>query len=95
MQVANSWGQTVDKRSFEDRRAFVQEHLELVLDSAERPFEGQRCAALCRSCVLPESTSKTGHPLWSFVILFCCKLASLPQKVSTTEVWEQKMASCS
>ena len=54
MQVANSWGQTVDKRSFADRQAFVQEHLELVLDSAERPFEGQRCAALCCLWVLPE-----------------------------------------
>ena len=47
-QVANSWGQTVDKRSFEERKAFVQEHLELVLDSAEKPLEGQRCVAALR-----------------------------------------------
>ena len=44
MQVANSWGQGVDKRSFEERKAFVQEHLELILDSAERPFDGHRYA---------------------------------------------------
>lgn len=42
MQVANSWGQSIDKGAFQDRRAFVQEHLELVLDSAEKPFDGQR-----------------------------------------------------
>lgn len=54
MQVANSWGQGVDKRSFEERKAFVQEHLELILDSAERPFDGHRyvdslhCSALSK-----------------------------------------------
>lgn len=64
--MANSWGQTVDKRSFEDRKAFVQEHLELVLDSAERPFEGQRCAPLRHplNYLLTEvHVSCTGPPL--------------------------------
>ncbi|BDA47730.1 probable DNA-directed RNA polymerase 2, chloroplastic/mitochondrial [Coccomyxa sp. Obi] len=40
--IANSWGQKVDKQSFEGRRHFVQRNLESVLDSAERPLDGHR-----------------------------------------------------
>ena len=41
-QIANSWGQAVDKGSYAERKAFVREHLDLVLDSAERPFDGHK-----------------------------------------------------
>ena len=41
-QVANSWGQSVDKGSYAERTAFVRDHLDLVLDSAERPFDGHK-----------------------------------------------------
>ena len=58
MQVANSWGQTVDKRSFEDRKAFVQENLELVLDSAERPFDGHRYFSPASTDFCAEATHK-------------------------------------
>ena len=41
-QIANSWGQSVDKGSYAERTAFVRDHLDLVLDSAERPFDGHK-----------------------------------------------------
>ena len=41
-QIANSWGQSVDKGSYAERKAFVRDHLDLVLDSAERPFGGHK-----------------------------------------------------
>jgi hypothetical protein len=40
-QIANSWGQKVDKLPFEGRRSFVEDNLELILDSAERPLDGK------------------------------------------------------
>ena len=42
VQIANSWGQSVDKGSYAERTAFVRDHLDLVLDSAERPFDGHK-----------------------------------------------------
>lgn len=44
-QIANSWGQKVDKLDFEGRRQFVRSNLEAVLDSAERPLDGHRSAS--------------------------------------------------
>ena len=43
-QIANSFGNGVDKLAFHQRQEHVQERLNLVLDSAERPFEGARRA---------------------------------------------------
>ena len=67
LQVANSWGQGVDKGSFEERKTFVQEHLELILDSAERPFDGHKyadslpCSALSG---FPCITHTTCEDIW-------------------------------
>ena len=44
IQIANSFGNGVDKLAFHQRQEHVQERLNLVLDSAERPFEGARRA---------------------------------------------------
>ena len=41
-QITNSWGQSVDKGSYAERKVFVRDHLDLVLDSAERPFDGHK-----------------------------------------------------
>lgn len=43
-QIANSFGNGVDKLAFHQRQEHVQERLNMVLDSAERPFEGARRA---------------------------------------------------
>lgn len=38
-QIANMWGNGVDKLSFEGRRQFVQESIEDIRASARDPFE--------------------------------------------------------
>lgn len=58
VQIANSWGQKIDKLNFEGRRNFVQHNLEKVLDSAERPLDGHRSASKVTS---PEGSPHTPH----------------------------------
>eukprot|EP00271_Cylindrocystis_brebissonii_P001758 TRINITY_DN1202_c0_g1_i1.p1 TRINITY_DN1202_c0_g1~~TRINITY_DN1202_c0_g1_i1.p1 ORF type:complete len:1526 (+),score=314.63 TRINITY_DN1202_c0_g1_i1:354-4931(+) len=57
VQLANLWGDGVDKRPLEQRADYAREHLADIYDSAERPLEGERwwlnaedpfqCLAVC------------------------------------------------
>lgn len=42
IQLANLYGGSVGKMSFDDRAAFAEDHMEDILDSAERPLDGKR-----------------------------------------------------
>ncbi|KAI5079887.1 hypothetical protein GOP47_0005366 [Adiantum capillus-veneris] len=42
IQLANLYGNGVDKLSFDDRVAFVEENLDNIMDSAKKPLEGCR-----------------------------------------------------
>ncbi|KAG0611165.1 hypothetical protein M758_7G120400 [Ceratodon purpureus] len=42
IQLANLYGGSVGKMSFNDRAAFAEDHMEDILDSAERPLDGKR-----------------------------------------------------
>ena len=48
LQIANSWGQRVDKLSFRERRHFAEQNLTNIIDSAERPLDrdATRCCLL-------------------------------------------------
>lgn len=42
IQLANLYGGSVGKMSFDDRAAFAEDRMEEILDSAERPLDGSR-----------------------------------------------------
>lgn len=42
IQLANLYGGSVGKLPFDDRAAFAEDRMELILDSAERPLDGKR-----------------------------------------------------
>lgn len=42
IQLANLYGGSVGKMSFDSRAAFTESHMENILDSARRPLEGKR-----------------------------------------------------
>ena len=61
LQIANSWGRGVDKRSFKERQKFAEQNITYIIDSAERPLDpaATRCCwQSFVSCVLAPTHGK-------------------------------------